>query len=366
MARLLYYNPNDVVNADNFSLPGIEKFSYFFKIYNLRMLLMDRTNTFKSPVKTHLIFPIPEFKLMTKSLEDICNERALELLGRAEARDVKLYTFWSGGIDSTLALVSLLKNATPEQKERLVVFLSEESVKEYPLFYEQHIRGRLATESSAVFPSILGSKHIITSGELNDQVFGSSNASRALIQLFGDESLLFKPYTRDKLFAFYQTKLENESVTNFYLDLFDRMMAAAPIPIVSYFEYFWWLLFVLEWQPVYMRMLPFTLEKNLPHITPEYLRDNLSPFFGTEEFQLWSMNNLDKRIKDTWSTMKWPCKDIIYGYTGDAEYRDNKLKRNSVSIWRQQIAPHHFIDEHMHFSRQLDLLEYLNPENDFA
>ena len=38
------------------------------------------------------------------------------------------------------------------------------------------------------------------------------------------------------------------------------------------------------------------------------------------------MNNPDKKMKDTWNTYKWVCKDIIYEYDKNVEYRDTKNK----------------------------------------
>ena len=91
--------------------------------------------------------------------------RAKELLARAERLDVSLYSFWSGGIDSTCVLVSLLKNASASQKERIVVLMSEESISENPNFYRDHVHGKLRRDSSTMFPYLLGTKHLFVSGE---------------------------------------------------------------------------------------------------------------------------------------------------------------------------------------------------------
>ena len=362
MVKLLFYTPKTVIQSGE-GLAGIHTFSYLFKIYNPRMSIVDRTGTISLPINIQSIFPLPHFRPFKKTYEEICNERARELLRRADEGDTKIYVFWSGGIDSTLALVSLLKNSTAVQRSKIVVLLSEESITEYPYFYREHIRGKLHMEPSAMFPYILGTKHIITSGELNDQVFGSNLSSLPFMKMFGRD-IIYKPYQRDKLFQFYNAKTGDPKMTNFYLDLFDRLMNAAPIPIPSYFHYFWWLLFTLEWQGVYMRVLPFTTERNTKNISPHYFENNVAPFYGTEDFQLWSMNNLDKRIKNTWDTFKWPCKDIIYDYTKDVHYRDNKLKKASNSVWTQKGA-YNFIDTGMQLLHDISPAEYYFPGNSF-
>jgi len=72
--------------------------------------------------------------------------------------------------------------------------------------------------------------------------------------------------------------------------------------------------------------------------------DNLSEF-DTEEFQLWSMNNPDSKIKDTMTSYKWPAKDYIFDYTKDSNYRDTKLKVGSLRIGSIKCA----IDENFKY-----------------
>lgn len=363
--ELFYYNPNVVAHEPNYDLPGMKKFSYFFShFFGPTMIVVDRTNTISIPVHVKPISTIPKFRMMTRSFEELCDERAVELLSRAQNDGIKLYVLWSGGIDSTLVLVSLLKNATAEQKKRIVVLLSEESIVENPRFYESHIRGKLQRESSNMFPHILGTSHIFVSGELNDQLFGAA-APGDLMAKFGDE-IVHKPFQRSLLFEYYNNNVQDAAITNFYLDMFDRVITTSPVPITSYLDYFWWINFTLKWQSVYMRILSFAAERNVLNITTSYLKTNFAPFYDTEEFQLWSMNNLDKRIKDTWNTYKWPCKEIIYNYTKDADYRDNKLKRGSLFFILLQQNAYNFINTSMDFSRELPRNEYYNPDNEFV
>ena len=179
MNKLLYYKPRIVNDVENYDLPGIKKFSHFFKIFAHDVVIVDRTKTIKVPVHTKILFPIPKFRLMSKTYEEICNERAIELLNKADTMKVSLCVFYSGGIDSTLVMVSLLKNATEEQKKNIVVLLSEESISENPNFYKEYIQGKLKVESSANFPYIVGTNALLVTGEHNDQLFGSDAVGRS-------------------------------------------------------------------------------------------------------------------------------------------------------------------------------------------
>lgn len=205
---------------------------------------------------------------------------------------------------------------------------------------------------------------MLVDGEHNDQLFGSDIVAK-LIQQFGS-SVLHQPYNRDIVFKFFNSSINNESETNFYLDLFERLKNAAPINIATNYDYFWWINFSLKWQTVFMRKLPFVAPRNTHNITLDYINNRYVRFYNTEDFQLWSMNNPDKKIKDTWNTYKWLCKDIIYEYTKDAEYRDNKIKRGSLHSLLLQQMSYSFIDESMNFYRELDPKEYYNPKNDFT
>ncbi len=363
-APLLYYNPNVATRHDNFHLPGIERFSKFFKLFNPNVVFLDRTRTIRIPIRTESIFPMPAFQKMCTSFEDLCDRRARELLNRARELASPIHVMWSGGIDSTLLLISFLKSASAEEKANIVVLLTEESISENPNFYRDHIRGKLRVDSSSMFTYLLGTKHFVVGGEHNDQLFGSDMVGKLIVQ-FGPKSI-HAPYSRDTFFSFFNPSIGDSATTNFYLDMFERLQSTAPIPVLSNFDFLWWINFSLKWQSVFMRMLTYTAKRNTQNVTREYIKSRYVHFYGTEDFQLWSMNNMDKKIKDAWNTYKWPCKDIIYDYTKDADYRDNKVKRGSLYFLLLQRSSFNFIDADMNFHHELPATEYYNPDNDFV
>lgn len=362
--RLLHYNPSVVTGATHGTHPGISTFANYFKIYNESVVPIDRTHTISIPIHTLSLFPVPELRPFTTSYEEICNERAQTLLARAAQKEIGISVFWSGGIDSTLALISLLKVATPSALSTITVLMSEDSITENPRFYEEHIHGKMRTDSSNMFPYLLGTNTLIVNGEHNDQVFGS-DAIGKLIQRFGP-ACAHARYSRDIFFNFFNASIENDSTTHHFLDLFEKLARAAPVPIERNYDFLWWINFALKWQNVFMRTLTYTAPRNRHLITSNYVRDFYAPFYNTEEFQLWSMLNPDKKMKDSWATYKWAAKEVIYDYTKDTEYHDTKVKRGSLyNIIVQQNAGN-FVDSDMHFHDTLDAKEYYNPENDFV
>jgi hypothetical protein len=361
--NFVYYNAIIASDPKNYELSGIKKFSSYFKIYNFGVVPIDRTGTITFPIRTKSLFPMPAFRTFTRTYEDICNERAKELLTRAETLDTTLYAFWSGGIDSTTVLVSLLKNATASQHDRIVVLMSEESIAENPNFYRDHIHGKLRRESSARFPYLIGTRHLLVNGEHNDQVFGSDIVA-SVISRFG-AGVIHKPYDRELLRAFFAEKV-GEELAAFYVTLFERLKEAAPVDIKTNYDIFWWINFAVKWQTVYTRMLCYTAKRTVGAVTSEYLQAYYAPFFNTEAFQLWSMNNPDKKMRDEWRTYKWPAKEVIYNFDRDAEYRDNKTKRGSLYHLILQQIPFNFIDESFRFSEEIDSSVYHQPLNDFV
>jgi hypothetical protein len=363
--QFIYCQPWAVNASENMHVPGIAMFSRFTDIYGKWVLPIDRTGTIRTPVRTVSLFPMPALRPQPKSYEVICNERAREVLNKADILDRDLFVFYSGGIDSTCVVVSLLKNATPTQKKRIVVLLSQESIMENPRFFEEHIRGKLRVESSTLFPYLLGRDHFILSGENNDQVMGSDKTAK-LIEMFGEEAI-HQPYKRETFEQVFGSSLGHEpKATAFYLDLFERLKRAAPMELRTNFEYLWWINFCLKWQAVFAYTLMFTPPRNTSRVTKEYITSHFTSFYNTEDFQLWSMNNLDKRIKDTWLTYKWVSKEVIYDYTKDAEYRDNKTKKGSRGFITRKNSCYNFLDENLMYHMELPPETYIEPVNDFV
>jgi len=341
-------------------LPALRLFNRYFECYATAPL--DRSGTLKFPVRAHSMFPLPAMRSYGRSYEETCNLRAELLLARARDLDTEIYVFWSGGIDSTCALTSLIKMA-PE-KERIVVLLSDGSIDEFPSFYRAHIRGKLRCKSVMLFPYILGLKKVLVSGEGNDQLFGSDIIG-SVAGHFGFDRML-EPYDRKLFQAVYEDKWDDAAAARFFVvNVFERLKENAPVELKTNFDMFWWINFVFKWQNVYTRTVSFAAARNRKGITPEYMRDYYAPFYNTTEFQLWSMNNVGERTKGGWRSYKWPAKELIYRFHKDAAYRDGKIKIGSLQYILPMHTPINFIDEKFEFRNDATLEELYVEDNDF-
>jgi hypothetical protein len=214
-----------------------------------------------------------------------------------------------------------------------------------------------------MMPMLLGGAGILVTGEHNDQLFGSNVVAR-FIANYG-ESSIHAPYDRETVKQHFNRTLQDDAKAEAYMRMFERVKSAAPVAIGTNYDFFWWLNFALKWQSVGLRMLPFVAPRNAANITPDYVGERLLHFYATDEFQLWSMLNPDKKIKDTWSTYKWPCKDLILAYTGDEEYHKNKIKKSSLQTVLFHQHDYKFIDDDFRLYETVEPSEYYEPENDF-
>ena len=237
MKRLVYCLPSAVNGPEHQQFPGVTKFATFYKLYGKWVMPFDRTGVMKSPIRDVPIFPVPQFRTFTKTFEELCDERAIQILKSTQGSDSDIYILYSGGIDSTCTLALLLKHSTPAQQKRFVVLLSHECIAENPRFFDEYISGKLRTGSSFTFPDHLGADSFFVSGEHSDMVMGSDKIGKMITQ-YGLSSL-HEPYNRERLSQFYaDDSLRGDRKTaDFFLDIFERIVAAAPIPIKTNMEF---------------------------------------------------------------------------------------------------------------------------------
>jgi len=147
--------------------------------------------------------------------------------------------------------------------------------------------------------------------------------------------------------------------------MLEYLASKAPVPIETNFHFLWWINFNLKWQSVFLRTLSYTAERNKTALSAAYVDEHFVPFFNTEEFQLWSMNNLDKRMSGDWSTYKWVAKDIIFEFTKDDSYRRNKVKKGSLFFIILRKLAWKYIWSDYSLARKADLQSLYRPDNTF-
>jgi len=134
--------------------------------------MADRTETLVTPFKQYIPdeYKIPEYKKVG-SFEEVLEHRCLEL----EDSNKQLYLQWSGGIDSTLMLISFIKANV--NKDQITIVLNPDSIKENPQFFNKHIFPSFEIISTEKHLSI-ANEGITIQAEHADQIISGMMLSR--------------------------------------------------------------------------------------------------------------------------------------------------------------------------------------------
>ena len=308
-----------------------------YKLINLNVSLVDRCDYLQSPYRFENKFPMPKIpNVFNKTYFDICIERAQKIVLHSKKIDKPISVLWSGGIDSTVVLISFILGC-PNDLDRISVVMNPWSIVENPNFYYNHIRNRFKLLPSEKTLDILDGSSIMVGGEFNDQLFGSDIVRD--VETFGNMDLVLGPNTSQNVLPFLQSKgISEKSAAHWYFLLDDHIKNVCPVEINTVHQLFWWLNFSFKWQSVYYR-IPERI-KNQHLLNDEFLSQYYLQFFVIEDFQIWSMLNPDKKIGSTWESYKLEAKKMILDFNGDKDYFDNKVKRGSLGqIFKQRKVP---------------------------
>ncbi len=282
--------------------------------------LIDRTETLDAGIEFEILDRLKDFSVSEKSFSEICARRAEAICKKSFEENRKIQILWSGGIDSTLALVSIFKELEKrESLNQLEVLLSKESVAEYPTFFRDVIEKKL----NYIFfdPPIydyLDEKKIIVTGEHGDQIFGSDKAQHFIMT-----NQAFRPF-EEILPTVIARKLGSNNQVDAIISYLMPQIEKSSVKIETLFDFLWWMNFSLKWQHVSLRMFyadetkRFSLDKNFIH------------FFSAKNFQNWSISNHKFKIKQTWKSYKYIAKECIYDFHKDENYLLNKEKEQSL------------------------------------
>lgn len=281
--------------------------------------LIDRTECAKTPFSSHLMneYKITNYSFLKNNftLDDICIDTARTFANLPK----KLYILWSGGIDSTVLIISMLKAGIP--KEKITIACNPDGLKENYNFYRKFILPNfevIASEKLMQQASITGIKDgVILNGDPADALYGI-DLSFSLVEKYGID-FLKQPCSREVLTNYFVSKNMDIRSANCWYDFFMLSTAQSPKEIKTIDDFSWWITFNHRWQSANEKFKLRILDDS-----------NYKTFFGNQDFQNWACyrnNSFIETIKD----FKLEMKKIIYEYTGDRDYFDNKIKLHSNS-----------------------------------
>jgi hypothetical protein len=303
-----------------------------------------RTGPFTTPwnATSHFLIPMPDLSMSEpRSLTELMDQRGQDIYINSKKINKKIMVMWSGGIDSTAVLVSMLKSIPPEEyRDRLVVCLSSDSILENFKFYKNIISNRIPIIHKTIVDvnQQFLEKYLLLTGELGDAVFGP--AVGKYTHLVKEEKHLL-PY-KNNLQLLYSTLILFDEVhpecTGKWLvnKINENLEEVNPIQIVSVADWWWWVYVNFKWvNNIFVPFHSSDLRKNhresiSPMLTREFL-DNT--FFHTDYFHRWSYNNLHNFLPDkTITSHKKEIKQYIFDFDKNMEFLINKKKQVSIGF----------------------------------
>jgi hypothetical protein len=245
----------------------------------------------------------------SRSFSEVCLATAEKISSKT---DKQIALTWSGGIDSTSALVALMQ-VLP--LNRITVVCTKESIQEFPIFYEECIKDRVSELTPPEW-SMRYQDYFTVSGDGGDTVWGVIDDSTYTRY----HSVFDKPW---------QDHVDTSIKLDF--DFIEEFCSWSGIEIKSWLELRIWFYLCCKWQDKCMRV--FCHNKNLTD------KDAAAFYDVDDSFQIWTINNTDKIIGQSWAQYKIPAKEFIFSYCPDKDYLENKSKVNSTHLTPALATP---------------------------
>jgi hypothetical protein len=255
---------------------------------------------YSEPIKSN-----PNFK---KNFEDICNDQAISLLKEGK----KINLFWSGGLDSTTALVALLSNCT--NRDQISISATYNSIIESGYFYDTFLKpfninfDLPRTNWSSINKEIVNDNELGISGQGGNNLF--TTGAWNIDKIVPEAELLKKPY--------------KDVVVKEKQEFYYPVILKSPKPIITYEDFLWFEGYAFFWdQGRFDKLLKYFKPKNIK----EYLKF-FRGFYYIKDFEEWSINNNEQQhdIKNFVRTTKLPMRKYILKTLGDkaSDYVNNK------------------------------------------
>lgn len=362
MSSLYYFNPLSI--TQRVFRKDILSWGKLYNFITDTVGMNDRTGTLTQPIKlkTYSRCYLPAILPTSVTYNDCLNLRAYELFQLSKTLDKPLGIMWSGGIDSTCALVSFLRNfPISELKERIKIITSVESAFENPNFYKKYILPNFEIINGEYIPWLFDKSMLLVSGEFNNQLFGSD----LLKAYLANTGKINETFDKDQIFNYINARVNDSKVSSILIDSVIDTSKITGIPLERNNDFFWWYNFCFEWQAVHFRLYALTFPKFFDNISEEFDKDYVHHFYQTDNFQLWSINNPQIRYIADWKNHKQPAKDSIYAFDKDENYFVNKINKPSLQTVFSQRPVISAITDDFKLLEEYNLDKFYNSSNIF-
>jgi hypothetical protein len=303
-------------SIENIRLPR----AYVMACRFFRCSIIDRTRTLDQGFTYAVLDPIPRLDDNRPTFERLCDETGQNIVAEARATKRDIAVLWSGGIDSTCAVIAIVKAADDQDyRDHVRIVVSMSSVHEYPSFFLSHLVGQIAIQP-VTYPiaEFLDPACLNVTGEHGDQLFGSH-----LLKPYVQRGVAQVDY-REILPLVLLERLRSPRAARTVQRFLEPVITSAPVPIRSLFDCMWWLNFALKWQEVSLRLAVFR------GTDTKAVFDSFRHFFRDARFQQWALATTCGLPVTTWPQYKSIAKGYIRDFTGDDHYYQTKEKEDSL------------------------------------
>jgi hypothetical protein len=295
------------------------------------------------PFKTDLInmsdFSMPDYNPnFDKSWADVTDQRCMDLRNTHFDRPWKV--LWSGGIDSTNLVASMIKNLPPADLDNITIACTPVCIWENPHFYFDYIKPNFkVADSLEILSQDFDSQDAyIVDGEPADQLFGGLGV--ALNILYQNFDWLHQDITKNNKVAIdFISQKTDRKFAEWYYHVMVTSAQSAGVPVTTLHDLAWWSNFNTSWITVRFRSLLHnaancTNVKNVKSYLEKFVH-----WYNNDDYQQWAMNpkNSSEKLGSGLSEYKLAAKKYIYSVDNNKYYFKFKTKLGSSDIWRKNL-----------------------------
>lgn len=299
------------------------------------------TLTFKNGLKHLPGFAMPVYNpAFNQSWSEITDQRCHEL--RQRRFDKKWLIAWSGGIDSTTIIASIIKNLPVADFDNIIIACNKFSVWENPKFFQNFIKPNFTTMDSMNLLNIdILNEYTVIDGEPADQLFAGGISLSMMLShgldflekdIVKDANLMIEYIARTPR----KSGSENpgEDFAQWYYTLLMENIRSVDIPVNTFHDLMWWSYFNFAWTAIKLRELGSYRNISDAKI---YL-DNYVHWFDSDFYQLWAMTNniRDQKYGSSIGHHKIAAKQYIFDLDKNPYFLKYKTKLFSGNYkwWR--------------------------------
>lgn len=307
---------------------------YYSKVYSSLQFPVDRFNLLPAidPDTISTVNIVPEAKYnftnLTSDWKDryfsICDRIANDIYNKVGHRNIVV--FYSGGIDSTAALVALMRHSDYPayvKAGRIKIALTTHSIYEYPDFFYQTILPTLPIVPADFNTALKDPDNFIVTGDGGDYVIGNTDAP--IWDHEGTTDNLYKP--KEILYPY----LDEIEPSGKFSDMLRALDRRAPFDIESVNQLYWWLGQCFTHQGEMCYPYAWSSLEDMSDLATfnKLYRFFLHPEFMTYGFEYMSTNPQYTRLVD----LRNFTKEYIVQHTGHRYYMaKNKMMSQRVTI----------------------------------